>query len=186
MWIASLEAHLLGKGWERLGKGWHISFFQANVPPMMLFTLQLYHTMSKVMFGNWNIMAWAIISSHGTGRIHKIEGAMDGAKWTCCHWNEPAAIHQGQQRVQYFFPVLFHLIPHNYYLWTWMLRFLFKCWIFELIPMSGRNVQWIASLEMYLLRKKLTRSILISPTVHLKSKWPGNASGSPTPPGVSW
>ncbi|KAI3358291.1 hypothetical protein L3Q82_002991 [Scortum barcoo] len=55
------------------------------------------NTIPTVKFGGGNIMAWGCFSSRGTGRLHIIEGAMNGNIYRQILENEPAAIHQDDE-----------------------------------------------------------------------------------------
>ncbi len=68
--------------------------------------------------------------------------------------------------VQYFFPVSLHFITHN--LISQLICFCFLCMygLLGLLPASGENFKSTAPLEIYLLRKMVTCSILILPAVY--------------------
>ena len=59
------------------------------------------------------------------------------------------------------------IVSMSQYLWTWLYKFWFLCLcgLLGLLPTSGDNFMSIAPSEIYLLRKMLTRSILIFPVV---------------------
>ncbi len=68
--------------------------------------------------------------------------------------------------VQYFFPVSFYFIAQLNF-WTYLFCFLCMYGLLGLLPTSGENFKSTAPLEIYLLRKMVTCSILILPAVYI-------------------
>lgn len=71
--------------------------------------------------------------------------------------------------VQYFFPASLYISAHNL-IYCNLLFDIFayvNCQVLGLLPISSDNIMSIASLEIYLIGKLMTCSILLSPTVRI-------------------
>lgn len=169
-----------------------ISFFPVNMLQMLLVvTWQFYHTIPTVKFRGEKIVAWGIFPSRGgPGRLHKIEGAMYGAMyWEILDMDQLPSTRMMRMMPQSHLSSVGNQWIHTRSVWKLSLQrnyfslsikwvsglnvvISFQVWIIWVITNVWKKfpMNCIFGNVCTVLRKKLMRSILISPTVCFQGK----------------